>query len=450
MLGCCYIIEKSTTEKTYRVQGDERKMQTLWLQKGETVNDQVFNSYAIFTKEGQTEITTSRRNDKVADPNKTETHIFEYTTTAAAFLSLIGFIFQFMGLRGMHWSISVAQVLATIIMTILRTVVRRGLSECPHCHELPPMHEMDWLATRFADDGDQSAFWKGPEQTARSTQGEGVRSESADSQDTTPGGFWEKGCWRWEIVTGARNSGYEPPQSRDSDNRAQKVVEARKRLGYLTQWPGAYSDKATSITAAIELVMNIPNLFASDKEEFLWSINVDLKDVPNAPEATPPKMSIGFKIEKEPSGKWKADLAEIEAVLSLWMFSVSKEEESSSRLDKKDKKDEFLRSGKASRQQSIRLLGPSTPSSRRDMKWWISGGLSKVLEVDLAEPTEKDSPRSVIDGSGNQITIKPSDHRVVGFAGGEIGNGVYKTKPLSEVAIVNALDGKVRIPAHTI
>lgn len=438
MLGCCYVIEKSTTEERYEITGGGEG-HILWLQKGETVNDQVFYSHAIFAKNKRSIVMTSRRNDKFTNPKYFDSQAYEYGTTAASLLSLVGFIVQFMGLRGMHWSIPVAQVTATIIMTSLRAVVRRGLSECPYSQQLPAEYEMDWLATRFAEDDDRLRLWEGPGHTptnpVQTSWGKMFRRASVVNSEATSDEFWEKGCCRWSIITGRRSSGYEPSEPIDSGtsgtahNRAQRVVEARKRLGYLTRWPGAYPGRATSVAAAIERVMNTPSLFNSSEGVFVWSMNADVgRGVPE---------TIEFKVENV-SGEWKADLAEIEAALSLWMFSVHEDEKVSSTGNKKDGKGAWLRSGKASREQCIRLLGPSVPLSRRDMKWWIGDGLRKVLEVDLSKP--------ITDVPDSTITIKANDRRVVGFGDGQLVDGDYKTQLLSEISIENVLNEEVITP----
>ena len=63
-------------------------------------------------------------------------------------LSISGFIVQFFGLRGMHYSATLAQLAATFLMTAVRAVVRRGLAQLPTADRLLVGHEVDWLAYR--------------------------------------------------------------------------------------------------------------------------------------------------------------------------------------------------------------------------------------------------------------------------------------------------------------
>lgn len=60
MFLCAFVIDSSTVEKTYPI-SDEAKKQIVWLQKGQTVNDQRFRSYAIFAAKGRNKIVTSHR-----------------------------------------------------------------------------------------------------------------------------------------------------------------------------------------------------------------------------------------------------------------------------------------------------------------------------------------------------------------------------------------------------
>lgn len=430
MLGCSYIIDKSTSEEKHLIARGEGHI--LWLQRGETVNDQVFHSHAIFAKDKKSVIMTSRRNDKVTDPTQLESHFFEYGTIASALLSLVGFVVQFMGLRGMHWSVSVAQVGATMVMTTLRAIVRRGLSDCPGAQKLPPGHEMDWLAVRFASCDDRLKLWEGLDRTPKAPPKKRLRKmfrQTPVPYSRVPtNDFWGEGSYDWGIVTGARSSGYEPLELIDPpSNRAQRIVNSRKRLAYLTQWSGPSSDKATSVAAAIEHVMNTPGLFESSEETFSWSMTAEFQGVLE---------TIQFRVDKV-SERWAVDLAEIEAVLSLWEFSVDQywnDDLVQGRRGGWDMRGAWLKSGKASTQEGVRLLGPSMPLSRRDMKWWVSDGAKGVLQVDLSQGAAS------LDST---VSITKGDYKVVGFGGRELEDGTWNTQPLSEIPIEMARENEV-------
>jgi len=64
MLICSFVVEASTREVLWKIKSDETKgFQILWLQQGENVNDQVFDSYAIFAEGDRQSILTSRLSD---------------------------------------------------------------------------------------------------------------------------------------------------------------------------------------------------------------------------------------------------------------------------------------------------------------------------------------------------------------------------------------------------
>ena len=96
-------------------------------------------------------------------------------------VSLCGFVVQFVGLRAMHCSATIAQLCATLVMTILRAWVRRGLAERPAFQRLPSDFEVDWLATRI---GNLAA----------------VQWPSSNSHKGG-GPLWDQGCCDWDTMS---------------------------------------------------------------------------------------------------------------------------------------------------------------------------------------------------------------------------------------------------------
>ncbi|KAF8244011.1 hypothetical protein K440DRAFT_526639, partial [Wilcoxina mikolae CBS 423.85] len=121
MFICAHVVERSSTEITWNI--DEpigTRVKIAWLQKGGVVNDQQFNSYFI------------QRSDQIPGifvRTARNSHVFGLfcttLTIAATLVSLCGFVSQFVGLRGLHWTVTIAQLAATAIMTALRATVRR-------------------------------------------------------------------------------------------------------------------------------------------------------------------------------------------------------------------------------------------------------------------------------------------------------------------------------------
>lgn len=168
MLICAYVVESSTLESRYRPAAG-KSARVIWLQRSGTVNNQVFESFAISPNNVQALITASERaprrklkalrlraseetntkQSELAQSKKTrrerflEIEVEEVMAVTGSTVSLCGFIMQFIGLRGSHWSAPVAQLGATIAMAILRVCVRRNLAKSPACQPLLQGHEMD-------------------------------------------------------------------------------------------------------------------------------------------------------------------------------------------------------------------------------------------------------------------------------------------------------------------
>ncbi|KAK3352190.1 ankyrin repeat-containing domain protein [Lasiosphaeria hispida] len=223
MLLCAHVVESSTAEKRYRP-GKEARV--VWLQGSGTVNDQAFKSFAIFPQDTQALVTTSSRTGEEhgqteeAVPNtrapsaisEREAKFLESITVAGVLVSICGFVIQFTGLRGMHWSASVAQLGAIITMTLLRA--------------LP------------ADDGG-----------------------------------WD---WEITAVENPVNrkilEHHRDIASPDSWSKAHKLMRIRRDLGELTDWLGLASAEAIALARAIEITMDA--LFDTLTGEFAWSLTV--------------------------------------------------------------------------------------------------------------------------------------------------------------------------------
>ncbi|KAF8533084.1 hypothetical protein BDD12DRAFT_696580, partial [Trichophaea hybrida] len=134
MFVCASIVEQTTDEDEWVISMPGKKLDAhiLWQQRSRTVNDQFFDSYAVINRNYCHGILTSCQ----TTPNN-PTALFEAATVFGTIISICGFAAQFIGLRGMHWSASIAQLIATFLMTVVRAIVRRGLAERPHAERVP-------------------------------------------------------------------------------------------------------------------------------------------------------------------------------------------------------------------------------------------------------------------------------------------------------------------------
>lgn len=70
---------------------------------------------------------------------------------AGVILGVAGFVVQFVGLRAMEWTVSIAQLVATAIMIVVRAWVRRGVTKEPRTEQLSTGFELEWLAMQVYD-----------------------------------------------------------------------------------------------------------------------------------------------------------------------------------------------------------------------------------------------------------------------------------------------------------
>lgn len=136
MFLCAQVVELSTEEVTYLPAGDGKTV--IWLQQGgQTVGDQRFGSFARRTKNAT--IITSQKSKKTA---RFDLVLLGISTT------LLGFIAQFVALRQMHSTVTVAQLGAVLVMTVIRSSshIQRHTSNDIKAPDEIEGHELDWLA----------------------------------------------------------------------------------------------------------------------------------------------------------------------------------------------------------------------------------------------------------------------------------------------------------------
>ncbi|KAK0665235.1 hypothetical protein QBC41DRAFT_233284, partial [Cercophora samala] len=126
---CAHIIEASTEEEVWDASlTTKQSLQIVWIQRGRVVGDQAFGSFAIFDPRFRRQIRTSRKASET-------TKVKQFTTLCATVLT-VGSNALFHRLRSMHWSASIAQLLATGLMMTVRALVYRRISMMPKVQSL--------------------------------------------------------------------------------------------------------------------------------------------------------------------------------------------------------------------------------------------------------------------------------------------------------------------------
>ncbi|KAF7539654.1 hypothetical protein G7054_g1965 [Neopestalotiopsis clavispora] len=398
MLLCSHVVDSMTRESRYEAAGG-KTTQLIWLQQQTTVSDQLFKSVALFPPQTAKMITASSRifAEGSTEDTSTQQRLVKRIETKAILgtgVSLIGFAIQFIGLRGMHWSASIAQLVAVAVMTGLRAWVRRGFTDELHSKDLSQSYELDWFALNLGNHNQipwvnpRSHDWKGP--------------GSAAMEDS------------WKIVTGKDDSQYEALESCREENEtadqnpavedrftSQGVMRIRVNLAQLTHWHGPAREEAICLTRAIEVVMN--SLFGprsptghdtdgpiieTQSRSFKWTLPVE-----NG-QAEHERIQLQLVFDKE-NMKWRAYADEVEAVLSLWLYSVRGLSDMQSRITDKDQtelsaKDAWLRAKGDRPKPGLRLLGPYTKDLHQDLVRWMPEEPFDIVTVHQTEIRSRD------------------------------------------------------------
>lgn len=295
MLVCAHVVESGSEEVMYRVKLPRMQARFIWLQRGATVNDQSFRPFAICARNSTQYYTTSRRRPKDGSWRILQsTSMLGVKAVVGTAISLSGFVTQFIGLRAIHWSISVSQLGATIFMAIVRAWVRRGLAKPSHAVLLESGHELDWLAmtlghgdkhelsdlgilevaTDQSGSSSQSVIGITKEDSRARSRPPGVETQASPpgDQSSRSGNFRAAVRWSGRIETGRDRSklagvrvgddmsnelGEVGSPASDSVDNAQQIMMPRRDLGKISNWPGVASKEAVSVARSIEGVWNI-------------------------------------------------------------------------------------------------------------------------------------------------------------------------------------------------
>lgn len=375
MLICSYVIESASTETDWvRRDIDDSGLKVAWVQKGGTVGDQAFEPYLIFGHEGQRVIRTSQRCD-------TNTGVkLQYWVLLGTFISVAGFIIQFTGLRGMHWSATIVQLAAMGLMTIVRSIVRRRMSREPTAAKAVEDHELDCMARII---GGCSAWKVVPEQCP-----------PADGETAPEGG----------------------------DNVAERVLKIRKHLGKLSEWPEDVQDTARILCTAMKKTMN--TIYGSNEiiltddalkeKELSWTLKVltldeklplatkvnwfsrliqQPREQPSESESMKNRTCCGdltFKFTRhlrsetwEPWEITEDTIYEVTVILSLWMLRFREEESYYRNFGPPLREGEGLRRNV---EKSVRVLRawPSHEVDREHFKLWM--GARGIVDIRVGDP----------------------------------------------------------------
>ncbi|KAM5357790.1 hypothetical protein ACJZ2D_015905 [Fusarium nematophilum] len=403
MWSCAALIGQTTHELCYRRQASSPTSRLLWLQPGpQVIGDQSFDSFAYFeNKNNPLQVWTSSRKD--FDEK------FELYTFLAASAVLIGYIMQFIGLRGMKAWVSLAQLGATIVMSILRGSLRmqrlnRGANKLGDMPDLVVGHELDWLAFELAQqEAQQGSFWHISGQYEKAVDVETQNSGSTNvsqahetsSQDNSKDG---------PAPTSSPHSPTTSPEHQSGQVDYKDLLPIRVRLAHLTghislsniedreyqKWKDGYvkvRTKAGKLSAAI--CQAAESLLQKENPKSDIVLRIKAVTSPNIGDrVTHREQLISVTLKPPPESTqsgWKIDSARLEAILGLWMWSLVSDE----RLETKD--DSSHKSSLAETIERARIVsaGPDNntwdhKSNRQgEMDLWLGPNAMKLPDTTL-------------------------------------------------------------------
>ncbi|WQF87613.1 Putative ankyrin repeat-containing domain superfamily [Colletotrichum destructivum] len=334
LLLCAHVVESSTNEQRYKPSSDYR-IQIYWLQQGQTVNDQIFESFATFPSSPRTSIITSRRGKDFEKEKDIKT--LQFKTTIGVFISLAGFITQFVGLRAMNAAASLAQLGAVGIMTVARAMVRPGFASSFEKVKILPGYEIDWLAWKLIKELCSQKTHDTSETQNETTNprpldlGQPENNEfgsSSKSSKYTQTEF-RHSPGSWGIVTG-KNSEYHPfKPSKDLPGpmrQSSTLADVRRELSKLANFRTDSSNVALNLAIAMEKILTVffpGGTGTTNCDSFLWDVKTFYEGItPNVESNETMRFQLKMVYNTELSS-WKVMADDLDAVLSLWIYTIN-------------------------------------------------------------------------------------------------------------------------------
>lgn len=395
---CASIIERTTHERTFERNGCPPS-RLYWVQPGDqVVGDQVFDCFAYSDANHPIiRYITSKREIERDNDTKRFVCSQSFFVWVAIGMTTVGFVLQFLGLRAVHSTVSVAQLGAMLIMSMVRAFLRmRHLKEehnlLRDSTTLYLHHELDWLAIEMAlENHDDSArgllgnnrirkpFWciTGPDETSRL---------EAPSQTMMYERLKDKAVKAYlKRVKLARMTGAQTLASTLIIDDPWEDVMVSSRI-----W-------ASKLACAIEGVLGVINRRclvkgALREAKISWSLRCLMGSASNAWEGNSSRNIIQLTISREDDGTglrgpWKADRAQLESILGLWLWSIISVQRIQ-RIHENDPSGSDNSVHRASR--LIHVLGDSDSSdSEATLRLWL-GNHSATLqksELNLVDAT---------------------------------------------------------------
>ncbi|KAJ5124252.1 uncharacterized protein N7515_008077 [Penicillium bovifimosum] len=302
MFFCAFIMERSSKE--FRLK-PEKPSKIYWLQPGnQDVGDQVFNAFLAVKEGPQASMTKKLCYIKSVRDRRFDRKYVEIYSTLAS--TILGFIFQFIGMRGLHASVILAQLGSTFLMAVIRTCLRTERM-APDENKIRDDRE---LMSHKQQEMDCFAFYL----------------EKVESFNLIP---------LSDPPTNIPSPRFQPHVG---SSLARDVIQTRTQLARLTSSPRHYlsvdwdsmpiRQMAHNLADAIESALDLVSSWGVDLGktfEFRLGFKCHGASSGSATQS-PGTYSIGM-MRCGDALRWKMDASELEAILGSWTWSLYKSDE---------------------------------------------------------------------------------------------------------------------------
>jgi len=223
---------------------------------------------------------------------------------------------------------------------------------------------MDWLAMTLGGDRENTP-WLCPFITKGDTYWRPWRGKKSGEGDKDGGWDWRitavedaKHCSELEKSSNSIPAAPLMEQLQDQEkSTAHRVMLIRRSLGELADWHGPASVEAISLARAIEATMDALFGPTLPKGTLTWSIPATKSLYGSDREP------VRFRVELLENGRWKAYRDEIEAALSLWLYSVY-EHENPKDAEKEERQRDVVKNRKLTKDDAwLRVKGTPVKQS---------------------------------------------------------------------------------------
>ncbi|KAL6854518.1 hypothetical protein J3F83DRAFT_754789 [Trichoderma novae-zelandiae] len=230
----------------------------------------------------------------------------EVSVLIATLITTLGFALQFVGLRAMHSIVSLLQLAVTILMSVIRALLRtqRLSIEANVLRDRPDevsSHELDWLALQIGRRADEPrCFWTVVPEVP--TQGPEVPLRTDYSK------AWEYRFRLAELTGQSANA-----KTKLSNAWGNDLVSGRLQAQQLK--------KAIEDSISLFIAHAKPRNGSRGAKYVPWSLNVAVGDVGTRSHQTSTYRSINVPLRKQDS-RWTVDQNLLEAIIGLWSWSI--------------------------------------------------------------------------------------------------------------------------------